>query len=488
MTASDPGEQARIDEARRLATLNALALLDTEPEREFDALVALAAQLLDAPTALLTLIDRDRQWIKAAEGFERGEVPRNVAFCDYTIRGDTPMVVDDARRDSRFAANPMVTGDPHVRFYAGAPLHAIDAQGERRAIGALCVIDSMPRSLSAEARRALLHLATLAESTIAARAAAHQAIAIATTAERQASTLARQDRVFRQAERMAAIGSWRLSFGDNRVAWSDGVYRIHGLPVGEMPTTDEAMDFYPAPARQKLAAALESAIATGNPLDLEVDFRTAQDLPRRVRVLGETEVIDAVPVALVGVFQDVTERHALETQLRHSADTDSLTGLANRAAFDRKLEAAMARARSSGTSLLLALIDLDGFKAINDTLGHTAGDDVLRSVGRSLRAPWLNGCFAARIGGDEFAVIVDDPYLSASPAWVCARLEDALCAPVEGAGLSLVSAGTVGVAALDSLDDRSTLRDFVHHADTILYAAKRARVGERRSSDRRSAA
>ncbi len=480
MTPIDPSDQARRDEARRLATLNALVLLDTEPEREFDALVALAAQMLNTPTALLTLIDRDRQWIKAAEGFEGREMPRSIAFCDHTIRGTEPMIVDDATQDSRFVDNPLVTGDLHVRFYAGAPIHAIDAQGERQAIGALCVVDNMPRSLNADGRRALLHLATLAEATIAARAAAHQAIAIATTADRQASTLARQDRIFRQAERMAAIGSWRLAFPDNMVAWSDGVYRIHGLPVGAMPSMDEAMEFYPPDARATVSAAIEAAIETGTPVDLEVDFRTAQDAPRRVRVLGEIEVIDGVPVALVGVFQDVTERHALETQLRHSAETDSLTGLVNRAAFDRELEVAMARAQTKGTPLLLALIDLDGFKAINDTLGHTAGDDVLRGVGRSLRASWLKGSMAARLGGDEFAVIVDDDGLTANPAWLRARLEESLCVPVEAGGLSLVSAGTVGIAAFDH--ECRSIRDFVHRADTVLYATKRARVGERRRS------
>jgi diguanylate cyclase (GGDEF)-like protein len=478
---------SRADETRRLAALHALALLDSEPEREFDALVALAAQMLNVPTALLTLIDGDRQWIKAAEGFEEREMPRSIAFCDHTIRGSAPMVVDDAQTDPRFAANPLVTRDGGVRFYAGAPIHAIDDAGERHAIGALCVIDSVPRSLNAEGHRALAHLATLAETTIAARRAAQQAIEIATTADRQATALSRQDRIFRQAERLAAIGSWRLALPDESVEWSDGVYRVHGLPVGQMPSMADAMDFYPPHARAEVLRALSLAIESGAPIDLEVDFRTAQAEPRRVRVIGEVEIKDGGPTALVGVFQDVTERYALETRLRHSADTDSLTGLANRAAFERALDTAMANARAAGAPLLLALIDLDGFKTINDTLGHTAGDDVLRGVGRSLRAPWLGDSLAARLGGDEFAVIVRDPHLTAAPDRLRVTLESALCVPVQADGLALVSAGTVGIAALD--DDCLTTRDFVHRVDTILYAAKRARIGERRgNTDRRNAA
>ena len=474
------------DEARRVAALHALALLDSEPEREFDALVALAAEMLGCPTALLTLVDSDRLWIKAAAGGERGEISRDIGMCAYTIRDGDPLVIENLDRDARFADNPLVKASDGARFYAGAPIHAIDGSGERHAIGTICVIDSAPRSLNDAGRAALLHLATLAETTIAARAAANRAIGIAITADRQAAALVRQDRIFRQAERMAAIGSWRVSLEDNHLEWTDGVYHIYGLPVGDLPDMPRAMEFYPQNARDALNLALATTIERGAPFDLEVDFTTVQGEPRRVRVLGERECIDDTPVALVGVFQDVTERHALETTLRRSADTDSLTGIANRAAFDRALDAAMERSRANETPLLLALLDLDGFKAINDTLGHTAGDDVLRDVGRVLQAPWLKGSFAARLGGDEFAVLIDNPGLVAQPSQVCARLEEALRFPIALNGLAMVSAGTVGIAPLEP--DCHAIRDFVHRADTILYKAKRARIGERRRTDRRNAA
>ncbi|MGA1799808.1 diguanylate cyclase [Sphingomonas sp. 4RDLI-65] len=486
MSPADLTTDVFADETRRVAALHALALLDSEPEREFDALVALAAEMLDCPTALLTLVDSERLWIKAAAGGERGEISRDIGMCAYTIQNEDPLVIEDLGDDVRFALNPLVMPSDGARFYAGAPIHAIDSGGERHAIGSICVIDSVPRSLNDAGRRALMHLATLAETTIAARAAAHQAIAIATTADRQAAALARQDRIFRQAERMAAIGSWRVALDDEQVEWSDGVYRIYGLPVGDMPEMPVAMGFYPPHARKELAGKLDRAITTGEPFDVEVDFTTVQGEARRVRVLGERETVDGTPVGLVGVFQDVTERHALETTLRRSADTDSLTGIANRAAFDRALEAAMARSHANDTPLLLALVDLDGFKAINDTLGHTAGDDVLRGVGRVLQAPWLKNSFAARLGGDEFGLIIEDPEMIAVAEQVCVRLQDALRFPIALNGLAMVSAGTVGLAALEP--DCHSIRDFVHRADTILYQAKRTRVGERRRSDNRNAA
>lgn len=473
------------DENRRLAALHALRLLDSDPQAEFDSLVALAAEMMGVPTALITLIDRDRQWIKARKGFDRTETPRKVAFCDHTIRNGGLMVVADASRDPRFSDNPLVTGGDHVRFYAGMPIHAHDPDGQAQPVGALCVIDRSPRSLDERGERALRHLAALAEALIDARATAIRAIDLATESNRMAGELAIQDRIFRQAERLAMIGSWRLSLVDDRLDWSDGVYRIHGLPPGDNPPIDTALRHYPPPARARVADALARTIDRGEPFDIEEDFLDADGRRRRVRALAEVEQGDGVPTAIVGVFQDVTDRFTLETRLRHLADTDALTGLANRAAFDRTLEAAMARARDGDAPLALALIDLDGFKAINDTLGHTAGDDVLRSVGRVLRADWLRGSFAARLGGDEFALIVDHPALIADADGLRQRLEMALQLPVAAGPITMASGGTIGIAAYAGC---ATVRDFVHHVDTLLYAAKRARVGERRRGDRRRAA
>ncbi len=283
---------------------------------------------------------------------------------------------------------------------------------------------------------------------------------------------------------MAMIGSWRFSLDDARLEWSDNVYRIHGLPIGNPAPINGALDHYLPASRARVSAALARTIETGEPFAIEEDFVTAQGEYRRVRSLAEREMADGRPIAVSGVFQDITDRHELETALRRSADTDVLTGLANRAAFERALSAAMSRARDDDRPLLLAMIDLDGFKAINDTLGHLAGDDVLRGVGRMPRAPWLAGSCAARLGGDEFALIVEEPGLAADSATLVRRIEDGLRVPVSVGGLGMIAAGTVGIAALDP--DHGAVRDLVHAADTVLYAAKRQRIGERRRSDRRT--
>jgi diguanylate cyclase (GGDEF)-like protein len=482
MATDDPGPP--FSEPDRLRALEALALAEPDRRGEYQALVALAGELLGSVTVMLNLVERDRVRVFAASAdMPVREIDRREAFCDVTVRNDATLVVDDLTRDPRFAGLPMVTAPGGVRFYAGAPIHVVDGAGIRQPIGTLCAIDVAPRTLSADDRRTLAHLVTLAEALIAAHATAQRAVRLARESEEQAAELERKERIFRQAERMAMIGSFRFSIDERTIEWSDNVYRIHGLPIGQTPPIDGALDHYLPGARARVSGALAATIETGEPFAIEEFFMTAQAERRRVRSLGELEQVDGRPVAVVGVFQDITDRYELEMALRRSADTDMLTGLSNRAAFERSLHAAIDRARS-GMPLLLAMIDLDGFKEINDTLGHLAGDDVLRGVGKVLRAPWLAGSCAARLGGDEFALVIEDAALAADPADLVRRLEAGLRIPVSADGLGMIGAGTVGIAALDP--EHATVRDLVHAADRVLYAVKRRRQGERRRSDRRA--
>jgi two-component system, sensor histidine kinase len=139
-------------EGERLSILRSYQILDTAPEEEYDDLVALAAQICGVPLASITLIDETRQWFKARIGFEEAETPRNISFCAHAIqRPDDLLIVNDARTDPRFSELSNVTGAPHIRFYAGAPLVTHDGW----ALGTLCVIDRQPRQLTPEQERAL---------------------------------------------------------------------------------------------------------------------------------------------------------------------------------------------------------------------------------------------------------------------------------------------------------------------------------------------
>jgi len=155
------------DEEKRLASVRALGLLDTGSEERFDRHARIAAAALDAPIALVSLVDRDRQWYKSHVGFDFSETPRDIGFCTHAILGDEPLVVNDALHDDRFADNPAVLGDPHVRFYAGVPIHSAD--GSR--VGAFCIVDKKPRALSATQLRMLQDIAKLVEEELAQPAA-----------------------------------------------------------------------------------------------------------------------------------------------------------------------------------------------------------------------------------------------------------------------------------------------------------------------------
>jgi phosphoribosyl 1,2-cyclic phosphodiesterase/CheY-like chemotaxis protein len=154
------------DEEERLAAVYRLGLLDTQTEERFDRHARIAAAALGAPIALVTLIDRERQWYKAHYGFEFSETSRDMGFCSHAILQSEPLVVNDALTDDRFADNPVVIGDPHVRFYAGVPLHAAD--GAR--VGAFCIVDSKPRSMSDAQLRMLKDIARLIEEELEPRA------------------------------------------------------------------------------------------------------------------------------------------------------------------------------------------------------------------------------------------------------------------------------------------------------------------------------
>lgn len=138
-------------ETERLSALYHLNVLDTPQEQEFDDIVALASTICDVPMSLVSLIDADRQWFKARIGVEERETSRDVSFCAHAILGKDLMVVPDARRDTRFADNPDVTGEKGIRFYAGAPLVTTDGY----ALGTLCVVDEQPRTLTLDQLRAL---------------------------------------------------------------------------------------------------------------------------------------------------------------------------------------------------------------------------------------------------------------------------------------------------------------------------------------------
>ncbi|MBB3949925.1 sensor domain-containing diguanylate cyclase [Aureimonas jatrophae] len=466
-------------EALRQKALAEIALLDTPPEREFDALARLAQRLLGTSMSSVTLIDPERQWFKARCGPLAPWTERGPALCTVVFESEQPLTIADARLDPRFAGNPFVVGEPHIRFYAGVPVRVRQVDGEPVTIGTLCVLDDRPRVPQPADIDVLAELACVAEALVEARAVAVRASQAAEERRLANERLERERRQFKQAERLAEMGSWRYDIVANVTSWSDGIFAIHELPAAGGVPNAEIMSFFPEPDRSLFLETVKRTLDTGEPFEMDAAFVTAKGRPRRVRVSCEIELSKGQPVALIGMLQDITERYGLEERLRRQARTDDLTQLANRAEFHRVLDQRLREARDRGGELAVLLIDLDGFKGVNDALGHAAGDDVLRRVADRLRQSGHDNGLPARLGGDEFAVIVPQSVGRADLMPMVERLLRDLHIVVSEAGQIARVTGTIGIAwSSEAGGDRERL---LRHADDALYAAKRSCKGTART-------
>lgn len=297
-----------VDETERLRALHDLRILDTPSEAIFETLTALAAETFNVPIALISLVDDERQWFKSCIGLDTRETGRDLAFCDHAIRQDEPLVVLDATRDERFAANPLVTNAPAIRFYAGAPL--ILRPGVR--LGTLCIIDDKPRADFDDAsRRQLAAMAASVTAALAMRRDISASQAMEQRREVKAKLLA-------QGEALAGVGHWSWDARADTTTWSPVVYAIHGLdPSGPSPDYAQAMAVYEPQDRMVLEGMVAAALSTGEPYSLQARIRRPDGTLRHVKAMGEPVRDDAGEISgLAGVFMDVTDVVTADEELR----------------------------------------------------------------------------------------------------------------------------------------------------------------------------
>jgi PAS domain S-box-containing protein len=305
------------DEAERLAALQRAGVLDTPPEERFDRITRIAQALFEVPIVLVSLVDAERQWFKSRQGLDACETAREISFCGHAILADAPMVIADAHADPRFADNPLVTGEPNIRFYAGMPLHL---DGHR--VGILCLVDRRPRQLDAAALARLRDLADLVEQQLGQREmlellARQQADNRRLQHTEQA--LAHANALLERSSHAAQIGTWEVPMDTRRPLWSPVTCAIHELPAGYRPELQEALAFYPAgPDRDSIVAAFEAAVAHGQSFDLELRLVTAAGHPRWVRAVGLAEMQDGSCRRVYGLFQDMTARRQAELAQREA--------------------------------------------------------------------------------------------------------------------------------------------------------------------------
>ncbi|MGL4604875.1 MAG: PAS domain S-box protein [Iodobacter sp.] len=624
------------DEQERLQLLHALDLLDTPAEPAFDHITQLVSKVLHVPIALVSLIDQDRQWFKSRVGLDATETPREFAFCAHAIVNSGPMIVADATQDIRFANNPLVTGQPNIRFYAGMPIRST----EGLALGTLCAIDSEPRILTADEISILIALTELINKEVQLREAV-----VLTRHQMDCSQkkIADVEARFRTVFERAGVGIALVAPGGGWISVNDALCNIVGYSKDELmlrsfqeithpedinidlkmlqQLVDNKIDRYQLDKRyicktgesiwvqlivtkqmspqgeleyfvsiikdiQARKEAEESLALLRRDLEERVatrtrDLRAANEMlsssmarqvrseqalrkreaelsmvienandayvctdqagvitewnhqseltfgwtakeaigclldelivppqlreahragmkrylmARESRVLNQrlelpamrrdgttlpTEVricalnIDG-QIIFSAFLHDITQRKEAEALREHEARHDALTGLPNRRALFELLPLAIARANRSDQPLGVLFLDLDGFKNVNDTQGHDAGDMVLCQISARLRSGVRDTDTVVRLAGDEFTVVLEGLLEGESSACIVAeKLLAQIQLPVALEKGSAVVSASIGIAVY--LPGTMVGADqLINSADAAMYAAKHA--------------
>ena len=313
-----PLEQARLSAQLRGRSLG------TAREREFDDLIRLAAAATDSPMAMLSFLDRDRLWLKAAYGLSQDWLPREHSFCEATIAAGQGFAVYDAASDPRFSRYVLVSGPTRVRAYAGTPLR--DDEGT---FGALAVLDTKPRRLSREQLDRL-------------EIVAGQVRALLELRRLRDARLLKSEALLSSATRVSGIGCWQWDLARGEVSWSNEMFDIFGLPRDTRPTLEAFRDCVHPDDRELVAE--RTALAIEGAMTEFPDYRVLRP-NGEVRVVHSTSELerddDGRPTLLTGVIHDVTdqrraeeERKRFTMQLMHTQKLESLGVLSAGVAHD----------------------------------------------------------------------------------------------------------------------------------------------------------
>ncbi len=496
-------DRALPDEGQlRLQVLQAYGILDTAPEVEFDRLVKLAAQLCRTPIAALSMVDKQRQWFKAVEGLDIRETDISVSFCKHAIRQRGYYEVRDALLDPLFARNALVTGEPHIRFYAAFPLVT---PGDH-ALGTLMVIDRVPRRLSARQREQLQTLAQQAMIALelrrrerllqqmlhsemqkhsALRAVAHEVVGIL--------GLDPKDKAFRDVEHAVLEATEQLRQRaalldqakdaifvknlEHRITfWNGGAERLFGYTREEAvgKRAMELLDIRTGDVEAMIRALEATDEYSGEQLQRCKDGHYVLVHGHLTRVRDEAS---REPKAILAIWTDITQLRRDQEKVQYLAFHDQLTQLPNRLALLDRLNHALAASNRHGQRGALIFLDLDNFKTLNDTFGHDTGDLLLQQVAARLRGCVRSADTIARLGGDEFVLLLEelgtDERKAAIQAETAARkIVDTLAAPYDLRGRHYDCSASLGITLFNG--NAPGIEELLKQADLAMYGAKQA--------------
>jgi diguanylate cyclase (GGDEF)-like protein/PAS domain S-box-containing protein len=602
------------NEEDRLALLHALDILDTPREPVFDLVTSLTAQALRVPVVLVSLVDRDRQWFKSSHGFDIRQFDRQSAFCAHCIVQDPPLVVPDTLTDERFFDNPLVTGTPGIRSYAGVAIRSLQGLP----LGTVCAVGWEPREFNEADIGCLSQAALLVSHELHQREALIDSRRFDISALRDLDGEAR----FRSVFEGAAVGIALIGLDGRWIEVNDSLCRIVGYgheelahltfqdithpgdldidierlqelvrgdvdrytidkryirKTGEviwvnltvaarrsvdgtalyfisivddiqqrveaqaallslqqtLETRIEArtrelqhandqlrmvsdnvpalVAYFDADLRYQYANEKHRAVLgkdpqrlIGHPIEDVMDAAATRQIRQALAAAGAdqrvsleiaqpladgstsytavTLIPNAVDNRLAGYYcmaHDVTERHVRELAREVEAREDVLTGVPNRRAFQEHLPQALARADASGESVAVVFLDLDGFKAVNDTLGHEQGDQVLKEVARRLRERAGAGNQVYRLAGDEFVLVVEGIVDREAMSALASTLLAAINVPIVLGAHQVSMSASAGIAFYEAGSEASP-SSLLRTADIAMYEAKRSGTSQYR--------
>ncbi|MFA6189860.1 MAG: EAL domain-containing protein [Sulfuricurvum sp.] len=285
-------------------------------------------------------------------------------------------------------------------------------------------------------------------------------------------TLKLNEKRLKEAQKIAKIGSWELEFPGLMLYWSDEIYRIFEIdPETFQPSYDNFLNAIHPEDRIKIDRVFHDSIQNKIPYDITHRLLMADGRIKYVQEIGETSFDElGNPIRSFGTVQDISERVAIEKKVEFLAHHDALTGLPNRLLVKERAEQIMASAKRAGTKAAFIFIDLDGFKAINDTLGHAAGDMMLKTIASRLRECVRESDTISRQGGDEFLLILSNVKDLQSVTFKAEKILKELEKSFEVATHTISVSGSIGIALYP--DHGDTYETLLQCADTAMYKAK----------------
>ena len=280
-----------------------------------------------------------------------------------------------------------------------------------------------------------------------------------------------------RAQALSHIGSWDWQVAENKVWWSDELYRIFGTSAQEFGATFDAfLEFVHPQDRDFVKSTVAMALVDGEGFEYQTRIVKPDGAVRTVLAIGKVLSKSGDPIQMSGTVQDITDRKLLEEQIEYQSFHDSLTTLPNRSLFLDRLDLALRRRQRTNSQMAVLYLDIDDFKTVNDSLGHEVGDLLLVDLARRILQSIRSADTVARLGGDEFGILMEDLDNLEDAVTGAERIIDMLKDPFEVEGTKLLARVSVGIAVANEVSDISA-GDILRDADIAMYAAKRRGKG-----------